>query len=95
MRTQAPVHVIAGHDGTVADVKSRDSDPQVITGNMDSTVTQGGYLFALCHLFGGPLSSLLFAFVTSYSLANSHPHSLLSHPPHAHPYSHLHWYSHA
>ncbi|KAI0263655.1 WD40-repeat-containing domain protein [Gloeopeniophorella convolvens] len=31
-------HVLSGHTATVADVKCQDSDPQVITGSMDSTV---------------------------------------------------------
>ncbi len=38
MRTKAQIHVLSGHTGTVADVKCQDSDPQVITGSMDSTV---------------------------------------------------------
>lgn len=38
MRTKAQVHVLAGHTATVADVKCQESDPQVITGSMDSTV---------------------------------------------------------
>jgi pleiotropic regulator 1 len=38
MRTKAQIHVLAGHTATVADVKCQDSDPQVITGSMDSTV---------------------------------------------------------
>jgi pleiotropic regulator 1 len=38
MRTKAQIHVLAGHTGTVADVKCQESDPQVITGSMDSTV---------------------------------------------------------
>ena len=38
MRTKAQIHVLAGHTATVADVKCQESDPQVITGSMDSTV---------------------------------------------------------
>ena len=38
MRTQAQIHVLAGHTATVADVKCQESDPQVITGSMDSTI---------------------------------------------------------
>lgn len=38
MRTKAQIHVLSGHTATVADVKCQDSDPQVITGSMDSTV---------------------------------------------------------
>jgi pleiotropic regulator 1 len=38
MRTRANIFVLTGHNGTVADVKTQDSDPQVITGSMDSTV---------------------------------------------------------
>ena len=38
MRTKANIHVLAGHTATVADVKCQDSDPQVITGSMDSTI---------------------------------------------------------
>jgi WD40 repeat protein len=38
MRSKAQVHVLAGHTATVADVKCQESDPQVITGSMDSTV---------------------------------------------------------
>jgi pleiotropic regulator 1 len=38
MRTKAQIHVLAGHTATVADVKCQESNPQVITGSMDSTV---------------------------------------------------------
>ena len=38
MRTKAQIHVLAGHTATVADVKCQESDPQVVTGSMDSTV---------------------------------------------------------
>ena len=38
MRTKAQIFVLSGHSATVADVKCQDSDPQVITGSMDSTV---------------------------------------------------------
>jgi len=38
MRTKACIHVLSGHQGTVADVKCQESDPQIITGSMDSTV---------------------------------------------------------
>jgi pleiotropic regulator 1 len=38
MRTKAQVHILAGHTGTISDVKCQDSDPQIITGSMDSTV---------------------------------------------------------
>ena len=38
MRSKAQVHVLSGHTATVADVKCQESDPQVITGSMDSTV---------------------------------------------------------
>jgi len=38
MRTKAQIHVLSGHTGTVADVKCQESNPQVITGSMDSTV---------------------------------------------------------
>src|SRR6266849_10385890 len=38
MRTKAQIHVLSGHTATVADVKCQDSDPQVITGSMDSTI---------------------------------------------------------
>ncbi len=38
MRTKAQIHVLSGHTATVADVKCQESDPQVITGSMDSTV---------------------------------------------------------
>lgn len=38
MRTKAQVHVLAGHTGTVSTVQCQESDPQVITGSMDSTV---------------------------------------------------------
>ena len=32
------LHVLSGHTATIADVKCQESDPQVITGSMDSTV---------------------------------------------------------
>lgn len=38
MRTKAQIHALTGHTGTVSDVKCQESDPQVITGSMDSTV---------------------------------------------------------
>jgi pleiotropic regulator 1 len=38
MRTKAQVHVLSGHRGTVASVQCQDSDPQVVTGSMDSTI---------------------------------------------------------
>lgn len=38
MRTKAQVHVLTGHTATISDVKAQESDPQVITGSMDSTV---------------------------------------------------------
>ena len=40
MRTIAQIHVllVSWHTATVADVKCQDSDPQVITGSMDTTV---------------------------------------------------------
>ncbi|KAI0922444.1 pre-mRNA-splicing factor prp46, variant 2 [Taiwanofungus camphoratus] len=38
MRTKAQIHVLSGHTATVGDVKCQESDPQVITGSMDSTV---------------------------------------------------------
>lgn len=44
MRTKANIHVLTGHTATVADVKCQDSDPQIITGSMDSTIR---YVFLL------------------------------------------------
>jgi pleiotropic regulator 1 len=38
MQTEAQVHILSGHTATVADIKCQESDPQVITGSMDSTV---------------------------------------------------------
>jgi pleiotropic regulator 1 len=38
MRTKAQIHILSGHTATVADVKCQQSEPQVITGSMDSTV---------------------------------------------------------
>jgi WD40 repeat protein len=38
MRTKSNIFTLAGHTATVADVKCQDSDPQVITASMDSTV---------------------------------------------------------
>lgn len=38
MRTKANIHVLSGHTGTVADVQCQESDPQVITASMDSTI---------------------------------------------------------
>ncbi|KAJ7710897.1 WD40-repeat-containing domain protein [Mycena rosella] len=38
MHTKAQIHVLSGHTATVADVKCQESDPQVITGSMDSSV---------------------------------------------------------
>ncbi|GAA5875369.1 hypothetical protein JCM8547_003217 [Rhodosporidiobolus lusitaniae] len=37
MRTKAQVHILTGHTATISDVKAQESDPQVITGSMDST----------------------------------------------------------
>ncbi|KIJ19603.1 hypothetical protein PAXINDRAFT_109043 [Paxillus involutus ATCC 200175] len=47
MRTKAQIHVLSGHSATVADVKCQESDPQVITGSMDSTVRQVYFLWDL------------------------------------------------
>lgn len=44
MRTKAQIHALAGHTGTVADVKCQESDPQVITGSMDSTVRYAAHV---------------------------------------------------
>ena len=38
MRTRANIFTLTGHQSTVADVKTQDSDPQIISGSMDSTV---------------------------------------------------------
>lgn len=38
MRTKAQVHILSGHTATISDVKCQESDPQVITGSMDSTI---------------------------------------------------------
>lgn len=38
MRTKSNIFTLAGHTATVADVKCQDSDPQVITASMDSTI---------------------------------------------------------
>ena len=38
MRTKQCIHVLSGHNSTVADVKCQEVDPQVITGSMDSTI---------------------------------------------------------
>jgi pleiotropic regulator 1 len=38
MRTKAQAMLLSGHTATVADVKCQASDPQVITGSMDTTV---------------------------------------------------------
>jgi pleiotropic regulator 1 len=38
MRTKANIHVLTGHTATIADVKCQESDPQVVTGSMDSTI---------------------------------------------------------
>lgn len=38
MRTRANIFTLTGHTSTVADVKTQDSDPQIISGSMDSTV---------------------------------------------------------
>ena len=38
MRTKQQIHALTGHTGTVAAVQCQDSDPQVVTGSMDSTI---------------------------------------------------------
>jgi WD40 repeat protein len=38
MRTRANVFTLTGHTSTVADVKTQASDPQIISGSMDSTI---------------------------------------------------------
>ena len=38
MRTRANIFTLTGHQSTVADVKTQASDPQIISGSMDSTV---------------------------------------------------------
>ncbi|EPZ33559.1 Ribosomal protein S6e domain-containing protein, partial [Rozella allomycis CSF55] len=37
MRTRQAAHVLAGHQGTIASVKTQATDPQIITGSHDST----------------------------------------------------------
>lgn len=51
MRTKAQIHVLSGHTATVADVQCQESDPQVITGSMDSTVRYVSFwpTFITCH----------------------------------------------
>ena len=38
IRTKTQIHVLAGHDNTVASLLCRSTDPQVVTGSMDSTI---------------------------------------------------------
>ena len=38
MQMKAQIHVLSAHTGTVTDVKCQESDPQVITGSVGSTV---------------------------------------------------------
>ncbi len=38
MRSRANIFTLTGHTSTVADVKTQDADPQVISGSMDSTI---------------------------------------------------------
>lgn len=38
MRTKSQVHILSGHTGTISSVQCQESDPQVITGSMDSTI---------------------------------------------------------
>lgn len=58
MRTKAQVHILTGHTATISDVQCQESDPQVITGSMDSTVRCVALFFSL------PSSSLLAAGLT-------------------------------
>lgn len=46
MRTKAQVHILTGHTATISDVQCQESDPQVITGSMDSTVRCAAYFLA-------------------------------------------------
>lgn len=55
MRTKAQIHVLAGHTATVADVKCQESDPQVITGSMDSTVRCVSAFSVISTVLIGPL----------------------------------------
>ena len=48
MRTRANIFTLTGHQSTVADVKTQESDPQIISGSMDSTVRS-----ATCHASSG------------------------------------------
>lgn len=50
MRTKAQAMLLSGHTATVADVKCQDSDPQVITGSMDTTVRYALYFYLLCRV---------------------------------------------
>lgn len=38
MRTKQCIHVLTGHNTTVADVKCQEANPQVLTGSMDTTI---------------------------------------------------------
>lgn len=43
MRTRANIFTLTGHSNTVADVKTQDADPQIISGSMDSTIRSVSY----------------------------------------------------
>jgi pleiotropic regulator 1 len=38
MRTKNQIHVLTGHDNTVASILTNSVDPQVITGSHDNTI---------------------------------------------------------
>lgn len=62
MRTKAQVHILSGHTATISDVKCQESDPQVITGSMDSTIRFVSFLSSFLPL---SLSSLLISNLTN------------------------------
>jgi pleiotropic regulator 1 len=38
MRTKQSIHILTGHKNTVASILTQPTDPQIVTGSMDSTI---------------------------------------------------------
>lgn len=77
MRTKAQIHVLTGHTGTVSDVKCQDSDPQIITGSMDSTVRYAFSSFScLLYMLTTACTYTFYQVMGSRSRQNTHnPHT--------------------
>jgi pleiotropic regulator 1 len=79
MRTKACIHILGGHNSTVACVGCQSTDPQVITGSNDSTVklwdlAKGSTMATLTHHKKSIRSLVIHP--TEYSMATASPDNI-------------------